>query len=503
MENLTLSGHDLNAEALEHVALGHPKITLSDAGLARMTDSRGLVDKAIADGIAVYGVTTGLGSRSGDALEAVALSAFSYQTLQGRAQDIGPPMPPHFVRAAMIVRLNTLLLGHSGARPEVAHHIREVLQAGLVPMVGSVGSIGAGDLVLNAAIGRCLMGEGQMQALDGVGPSDDKMRAAGIAALDPAPRDGLALANHTGVSTAGAALKLAKATRLYEATQAAAGLSLEAFRANLGPIEPRVLAVKPLPGQDAAAKQLRALLDGSALWHPGAARRLQDPLSFRNVVQIHGGLDTALRNLRTIVDIELNGSSDNPVALVETDEILSCGGYHTTELALAVEGVCRAWQHVAMAQVARIARLMEPDLTDLPLFLARQESGSNGFAPLLKVVEDLAADITRAAQPTPVWPSINARGIEDALTAAPSAIRALAQIMGHAARLTAIELTIAAQGIDLRKDLLTLGPAMQRWHARTRARVAGLDHDRPMGAEIEALAQDLLVYRDDKSAGLP
>ncbi|MEO1138323.1 MAG: aromatic amino acid ammonia-lyase [Pseudomonadota bacterium] len=490
MSELWLTGSGLTAETLEHASMDGV-LYLCEDGLSRMEKSRVLVDRAIAQGVAVYGVTTGLGARSGEILDADTLADFSRVTLNGRAQAMGAPLPNAAVRAAMIVRLNTFLLGHSGARPDVAQHLCAVLNAGLVPVVGGIGSIGASDLVLTATMGRALLGEGLMSGPNGVGSAAEVMAAGGIQPLMPAPRDGLALANHTGFSAGLAGLALARVSRLYCAAQAGAALTMEGFRANLSPMDAKVLAVKPLPGQQKAAQGLSALLEGSELWLDGTARRLQDPLSIRNAVHIHGGVASAIVQLRMVLDVELNGSSDNPVALADTGDLLSCGGYHTTELALAVDGVSRAWQHLAMAQLARIARMMEPDLTGLTMFLAQPESGSNGFAPLLKVAEDLAGEITQASQTAPVWPSINARGIEDALTGVMSGIRALDRVIDMGARLTALELVVAAQAVDLRTNV-RLGAPMTKWHAYVRDFVQVLQEDRPMGAEIEALALDLL-----------
>lgn len=489
---LELDGAGLTVETLARAARGGVPVRLAASGLARMRQSRALVDGAIAERIPVYGVTTGLGARSGEALDAETLAGFSLQTVRGRAHAVGERMPADQVRAVLIARTNSLLTGHSGARPELAEHLARVLNAGLVPVAGSLGTIGGGDLVINASIALSLIGEGRMTGPDGhEGPAAEMLRAAGLAPLELAPRDGLALANHTGFAAGAGALALAGAFMGFAAAQAAAALTLEGFRANLTPLDPRALAVKPLPGQARAAAGLTGWLEGSALWQPGAARRLQDPLSLRNLPQIHGGAAAALEQAREVVEIELNGASDNPVALAESGQIVSCGAYHTTELGLALEAVARAWQHLAMAQVARIARMMEPDLTGLPLFLARPDSGSNGFAPVLKVVEDLAAEIARAAAPLAVWPSINARGIEDCLTSAPAAVRGLAQVNRLASRLTAIEILVAAQAVELRGTEGALGPPMKALLSGIRAVAPPLGPDRPLAGEIEALAAAL------------
>jgi len=492
MAKLLLNGAGLTVEALAAAARGTGGVALAESGLAKMRETRALIDHAIANRIPVYGVTTGLGARSTEALDAETLAGFSLQTVRGRAHAVGEPMPRDTVRALMLARLNTLLTGYSGARPEVAEYLAAVLDANLVPVAGGLGSIGGGDLVLNATVALALIGEGRMTGPDGQeGPSADMLRAAGIEPLQLAPRDGLALANHTGFTAGQGALALDSALTGFAAAQAAACLTMEGFRANLTPLDPRALAAKPLPGQTIAAEGLRTLLEGSALWQPGTARRLQDPLSIRNTVQIHGGTAAALAKARPIVETELNAASDNPIAIAETGEVISCGAYHSTELGLALESVSRAWQHLAMGQVARIARMMDPDFTGLPLFLARPDSGSNAFAPVLKLAEDLAAEITQAAMPQPVWPSINANGVEDSLTSAPVAARTLTRITDLGRRLTAIELMVGAQAADLRGITADLGPPMTGLYRAIRALSPQIDTDRPLTNDMESLAKHI------------
>lgn len=492
MAELLLTGRSLTVATLAEAARGGVMVRLAPEGLERMRGSRALVDEVIAKGIAVYGVTTGLGARATEALDAETLAAFSGRTLRGRAHAVGDKAPDAAVRACLIVRLNSFLSGHSGARPEVATHLADVLNAGCVPVTGAIGSIGGGDLVLNATIGQALVGEGEMKGPDGaVGTAAEVLRRVGIAPLELAPREGLALANHAGFFAGAAAVALVAASQAFEAAQSAATLSMEGFRANLTPLDPRALAVKPLPGQQIAAEGLRARLQGSALWQKGAARRLQDPLSLRNVAQIHGGVAGALTQAGAVVEIEINGASDNPIAVVDSGEMISCGAYFTTELGLAVEAVSRAWVHLAMAQVARISKMLAPAFSGLPLFLAQPDSGSNAFAPVLKVVEDLAVEIARAAQPGQVWPSINAAGAEDCMSSAPAAVRGLEQIADLALRLTAVELMVAAQAVELRGCDGDLGPEMAAAYIAVREISPKIDADRPLGGEIDALADSL------------
>ncbi|MCA0930405.1 aromatic amino acid ammonia-lyase [Ruegeria profundi] len=496
MEKLWLDGTSLTVEALSQAARNAAPIELAPAGLEAMARSHALVGQAIRDRVPVYGVTTGLGARATEVLSAEALAEFSVQTLRGRAHAIGPEEVPELVRAGLIVRLNTMLKGHSAARPEVAEHIAACLNAGLTPVVGQIGSIGAADLVLNATAGLALIGGGRMRDSKGrVGPSADMMEAHGIKPLNLAPRDGLALANHSSTVSGMAALAVSGAAGVFEAAQTAAALSMEGFRANTGPLAHHVLMVKPHPGQLQAAERLRLRLEGGALLEPGHARRLQDPLSFRNIAQIHGAAGMALTRAEECLELEINSASDNPVAFAEKGEITSCGAYFTAEITSAVETLSRSLVPLAAAQLARTAKLLNPEFSVLPNFLAMPDSSSNGFAPVMKVAESLFCELAHTAQPVPVWPSLNANGVEDCLTNSPAAVKALLQITGHLQRLTAIELLVACQAVELRGTAGSLGSFLSSTCRRIREISPALNEDRPLAEDIERLAESISQNR--------
>jgi histidine ammonia-lyase len=483
-----LDGSALTIGQLVAVARG-ARVALVPQGLTRMQASRAVIDRKVAERRPVYGVTTGLGARAAEMLDEASLAAFSLQTLRGRAQATGTAEPPERVRAGLAVRLNTLLSGLSGASPQLAHHIAACLNAGLTPLTGEIGSVGPSDLVVNATVGLALIGEGWMVGPDGPVPAAQALAVAGVAPLALGPRDGLALAGHCGPSAGTAALAHAATAATLGAAQSAAALSLEGFRGNLATLSPAALMAKALPGQQGAAADLIRWLQGSALWAPGAARRLQDPLSLRHIAQIHGALHLALEQAKRIITIELNGASDNPVVEVESGDVVPTGAYYTAELGLVCEMASRAILVVAMAQIARITRLLDPRLSGLPAFLAPERSNSNGFAPLIKTAEALVAEIAQAAQPPAIWPSLSALGVEDTMTTAPVAARALGRAADGLTRLCALELMVAAQAVELAGSRAALGAPLARLHDQIRRIAPPLAEDRPLSAEIEALSQ--------------
>ncbi len=489
--SLDLDGHSLTCTALEAAALGRPEITLSDEGLARMARSRTLINDVIAREVPVYGVTTGLGALAGTALGADELAHYSTQTIRGRAHATGALLPAAEVRAALLVRLNTLLLGASGAAPQIAQGLRSVLEAGLTPAVGEHGSIGAGDLILNATAALALIGEGHFLSEDGMVRLNaaDALNAASLDPLTCGPRDGLALANHAGFSAGVCALGVAGASRAYEAAQTAATLSLEGFRANLSPYDERVIALKAQAGEAEATRGICQRLAGSALFNPGEARRLQDPLSLRNIPQVHGLAHSAIAQARNIVETELNGASDNPATLLDDGEILSTGNYLTPHLTSAAETVMRAFVHLATAQVARISKLLSDRFTGLPLFLAAPGGTSSGFAPMIKVAEALLTELNAAAQPAPLWSSACADGVEDVMASSHSAGRALLRVAALSHRLNAIEFMVAAQAVDLRQLGENAAPAVRRTVKQVRAHSPAPSHDRPLAEDIDKLAE--------------
>ncbi len=283
-DTVILDGHNLNVSTLMDLSEGGHLIELDKIGYEQMTKSRNVVEQSLQSEKPIYGLTTGLGAKVSEKLEASQLEEFSRQTLRGRAHAIGEPLPVRVVRAAMIIRLNSLLKGMSGASPAIADHLLLCIEKSLTPLVGGIGSIGASDLCLGATMGLSLIGEGFMvNGRGAVMPSSDAMSAHAL-------RQSVSSLKHA---------------------QTAGAMTMEAFRSNLSPLGTFALTANPQPGQLEVASQLRKLLGGSGLWEQNMARKLQDPLSIRNIVQVHGAMESSIQFAKEIIEVEINASSDN------------------------------------------------------------------------------------------------------------------------------------------------------------------------------------------------
>lgn len=489
---IALTGQGLDAETLASVARDGRPVAIAPEAQQRLVASRAVVERKLDSGEAVYGLTTGLGPRVGHRLERDDLAAFSRRTLLGRANAVGPPLPRDQVRALLAVRLNGLLNGGAGVSPAVAQALTDFLNYGLHPRVPSVGSVGASDLCVLAHVGLALTGEGRIEFDGEDQPADQALRSAELTPLALGPKDGLAICSASSMSAGIAGLVLHDTGQLWRLAQLAAAMTFEAFRANLTPLDPRAAVARPAPGQTESAAHLQALLAGGQLTEPKAARRLQDPISLRVVAPVHGSLLAAIRFLAPAVDAEINGAGDNPLVLPDDDSILSTGNFHTPALTLALETITQAMAQVAAVSVARAARLQTGRLTGLPDALSPRDAGHSGLGPFLKIGETLLQEVRHLALPAVPDLRWAADGVEDDITNTPLAAKKAADAVTRLRLLIGVELIVAAQAIDLRAPD-RLAPPVKCALTALRNVVPMLDDDRPLGTELELLADRLLT----------
>lgn len=489
---LLLTGRTLKIADVQAVAVDGRKVEIAKQCRQRMAAGRAVVDRYFNDNIPAYGLNTGLGVRATEMLSVDEAAEFSTKMVRGRAQAIGQPLPVSAARAAMLVRLNTLLSGEAGASAAVADALLDALNTGVTPVMPATGSIGAGDLVVMAAVPHALMGEGEA-VFDGERMSAaDALRKAGLKPLKLGPKDGLVLCNNQAHSASFACLAARSARTVLDAANISAALVMEGFRANMSPLSCAAAGLRPQAGQVETAKAFRDLLDGSALMQEGTARRLQDPISLRSIIQTHGAVYAALDVLEAAIDVEINHAPDNPAVLLAEDRIVSTGNYHTPWLSQALDVTARTLAVLANDAVSRIQRLCTPEISGLAPLLSSAATDRAGFGPLLKPVEALRANIIHLASPVPVIPSFNAGGVEDAATFTPLAASKLMQLCEQLSYLLAYELLAGAQALDLAAPD-GVAPRLAVAHQQIRALSAFLDDDRPIGREVEAIACELVL----------
>ncbi|WP_234444292.1 HAL/PAL/TAL family ammonia-lyase [Streptomyces sp. NRRL F-525] len=492
------------------VAVAHhgAQVALTDEVLPRLARERAVVDDVVDRQIPTYGLTTGLGARSSYALPRTELDAFSVRTVRGRANAVGDPLPTPVVRAALLARVNGLAGGGSGVRPEIVRLLVALLNARVHPVIPEVGSIGASDLCQMAHVGLVVIGEGSAEYGDEVLHGATALRRAGLTPAALGPKDGHVLCSASPLAAGVGALALHEAGAVLTLAQAVTALTYEGFRANTSPLDARVLALRPAPGQSRAAAELLALLDGGELTDPRNARRVQDPVSLRCAAQMHGAGYAALDFADAALAPELNGCGDNPVVLTGvgdnpevpggTSEIVSSGNFHTPALALAFDTLALALTQTAAISAERMRRLLDPNVSGLPANLSPYGPERSGFAPLVKTAQALVAEIRMLAVPVCVDPRQGADAVEDDSTNAALGARRLTTMLGRLRQLLAVEAVVAAQAVDLAAPG-TLGRGPEFLRRAIREVVPTLNDDRPGGVDVETVSRDILGSDDVRS----
>ena len=473
------------------VAGGGAPVVLAPDARARMLESRLVVERALARGDTVYGLTTGVGSQKRSDVPTAEQARFNRLMVLAHCVGHGATAPAAFVRAAMLVRAEGLALGSAGVRPVVVEALLDALNAGVAPRVHLVGSLGQSDLSPLAEIARALIGEG---------PDAGLMEQAGLSPLRPAPREALALISSNAFSVGIAALALDSAWASMHALELSAALALEGFVANVAAIDPAVGTLRPHAGIAQTIDRLRAHLDGGALLSGARApRNLQDPLCFRVIPQTHASARHALGHAADLVETELRSVGDNPAVLVDEDRFLAHGNHDMSLIAVALDYARLGLAQAVTIANERIQKLLDRRFSGLPSGLrAHEDLAEDGLAAIGHGSTALAAEIRLLAAPVSLEQPTSgaAEGIEDRITLAPVAARRLHEMTGYATRLATVELVCAAQAVDLRAVAGELGRGAAIGYAAARAHMpfvgagqAPLDDLDPLVDRLDELAR--------------
>jgi histidine ammonia-lyase len=447
-----LTGDHLSVEDVVAVARDRVRVSLSPDALLRMRQARDVVDAMYAGEQAVYGLNTGLGSFSRYRISADQLRRFSFDTVADMSSSYGRPLPPEVVRAMMVARVNGMAKAGVGVRCELAQLLIEVLNRDVDPEVREVGSVGQGDLSEMSDIGKVLIGIGHAE----VGGTAMSGRAAlarvGLEPIELGPKEALALISANGVTLGRGALVLHDVADLVDLLHAAAALSLEGFGGNLSIIHPGTGHLQPQVGLGTATARLGQMLEGSHLWEPGAARNLQDPLSFRCVPRSHGALYDALNYARFNLEAELNAANDNPLVLVDEGEIVSGGNFDVVGLAMAFDLLRLGIANAIKGTNERVQKLLWHHFSGLPSELAFEQGPTNGLKPMGRWCAALAAEARSLARPVTLdYAGQVAEGVEDDASMAPLSVRRTHELVSLVHRTVVYELITAAQAVDMRE----------------------------------------------------
>ncbi|MFZ5661500.1 MAG: HAL/PAL/TAL family ammonia-lyase [Pseudomonadota bacterium] len=543
---IRLDGRSLTRAQLVAVARGAP-VELDERQLPAVARAAAFLAEQVRREEPIYGVSTGFGSnadrllgahRVRDALPgAPAADETLHEELQRNliethAVCVGEPFAPEIVRAMLCIRINTLMRGHSGVRVETLQALAAMLNAGIVPVVPQLGSVGAsGDLAPLSHLAIVLLGGGEAFFRGERLPGAEALRRAGLAPIRLSYKEGLALNNGTAQMLACGVLALDTLEKLLDVADLAAAMTLDAFAGRMGAFAEEVHALRPHPGQVQVAANLRALLRGSTLveipyhlvprfrpWSPaswdtpesqalrfdigwdwvpfqqrhgrekfyrrfrpfrgGKKHQPQDSYSLRCIPQVHGAVRDAVAQAARVLDIELNALTDNPIVFPDAQaeyveqQVVSAGHFHGMPLALAMSYVKAAIPVLASIAERRLNKLVDPATNDgLPAFLiGNEDSTESGLMIVQYTAAAIVNDLASRAHPASVYSIPTSANAEDHVSMGANEARHVLAMTDDLGKVLALELIVAAQALDLRRDMINAARDLaRRADARTLA----------------------------------
>lgn len=436
MSSLVLGAEPLTCTSLVNMATAAPvEVSVDAEAMLQIQAGNRAVAYLVDHAIPAYGVTTGVGSQKSHVVRAEELDDYNRRLISGHATRVpSTPVAPDVVRAALIVMLQQFTSGAAGVSPELVGLLCHAMVMPEMPSVDAAGTVGASDLVPLAQIADWLLGLPEASGL-------------------PGPKEALALINSNAISLATGAFRIHQVDRLLDRLDIAAALTMEGFRANLDAISEPVNSVHGRAGQAESAARLRLLLTGSLLWEDGQARLLQDPLSFRNVSQIHGAAREFTGWLTRVWDTELNAVTVNPLVNVGPKPVYSHGNMDSTRMTLALDGCRQAIAKAIDVSGERIHKIQWPSFSGLPIGLAAEDDPVGGvqFLNLGHIAASLITSVKIWAQPH-LLHSVGqlADGVEDTASHALHAVHDLERQLDACNAVIAIETTIAVWAIERR-----------------------------------------------------
>src|SRR4051794_22499748 len=479
-------------------------VQLGDDALAAMAESREVIDDLAGDDVAHYGISTGFGALATKKIPPRRRVQLQRSLVRSHAAGTGPEVEREVVRALMLLRLSTLATGRTGVRPSTALAYAAMLGAGITPVVHEYGSLGcSGDLAPLAHVALALMGEGEVRDADGVRrPAADALAAAGLAPVELAEKEGLALVNGTDGMLGMLVLALHDLRLLLTTADLAAALSVEALLGTTAVFAADLQALRPHPGQAASAANLRTLLhrseivaaqqDSDGKDSDGKNRvftRVQDAYSLRCAPQVHGAARDTLDHAAAVTGRELSAAIDNPVVTPD-GRVESNGNFHGAPVGYVLDFLAIAVADVASMSERRTDRFLDMARSNgLPPFLGAEPGVDSGLMIAQYTAAGIVSELKRLAVPASVDSIPSSAMQEDHVSMGWAAARKLRRAVDGLTRVLAIELLTAARALDLRAPL---APAPATGAVRDAVRAAGVAGPGPdafLAPDLETVAE--------------
>ena len=466
----------LSLDDIKEIIDNHEQIRLSKEAEEAIIKCRKYLDSKMEDiGRPVYGVTTGFGSLCNITIPEDQLSQLQHNLVMSHACGTGEEVNPTIVRIMLLLKVQSLSYGHSGAQLITVQRLLDMFNNDIVPVVYTQGSLGAsGDLVPLAHMSLPLIGMGEVRWKGQVLPAAQVWKQMGWEPLTLQSKEGLALLNGTQFMSAHACWSLIKSYRLSKWADIIGAMSLDAFDGRIEPFLPLTHKLRTHTGQLDTAERFMKILHGSELIRREKVH-VQDPYSFRCIPQVHGAVKDNIRYVRSVIENEINSATDNPNIFPDEDMIISAGNFHGEPIAIPMDALGIALSELSNISERRTYQLISGD-RGLPRFLVAKPGLNSGFMIPQYTAASIVSQNKMYSWPASVDSIPSSQGQEDHVSMGSNSATKLVKIADNCERVLAIELMNAAQAIDFRRPAKT-SPLLEEIIADYRKEVPFVDTD--------------------------
>lgn len=481
-------GERLQVQDVVRVARDNAPVAIHETAKTKVKQSRSYVERLLTKNKTVYGITTGFGKLANVRIAPSDTQLLQRNLILSHAMGVGEPLPTEVVRAMLLLRAQSLAFGHSGVRLELLELLVDCLNAHVHPIIPSQGSVGAsGDLAPLAHMSLLLIGEGKAEYQGDILVAREALERAGLEPLTLEAKEGLALINGTQAMTAMGALVLADAHELATCADIAGAMSLEALKGTLSAFDECVVQVRSHPGAKHTADNLRRLGANSPIHKDHEdCEKIQDAYSLRCMPQVHGSSRDALTHALEVVTREINSVTDNPLVFADDDKVISAGNFHGQPVALVMDYTKLAIAELANISERRTEHMLDPAVSGLPAFLARQGGLNSGLMISQYTAASLVSENKVLAHPASVDSIPTSANQEDHVSMGTTSARQAAMVLNNAQWVIAIELLNASHALEFHLPLVP-GPGVKAAYEAVRRVVMPLESDRLMTDDLEAV----------------
>ncbi|NQW30850.1 MAG: histidine ammonia-lyase [Ignavibacteria bacterium] len=484
--HLELDGNSLTIDQLNSwLETADGTIGISDAAWIQVEKARSAVDKWIAEERVVYGMTTGFGEFANVFIPNAQVEQLQENLIISHSAGMGELLPKKVTLCMMVLRINALSKGFSGIRRSTLEAMIAMVNKRLIPDVPSQGSVGSsGDLAPLSHLALALIGRGTIQGR----ASAEVLIENGINPVRLAAKEGLALINGTQMMCAFGVMSVGKARMLAATADIAGALSLDALRGTDNAFDARLHAVRPHPGQQITAANLRTLLANSEIRnsHRAGDNKVQDAYSLRCMPQVHGATRDTIEYVASVVEREMNSATDNPLIFADDDIHIEGGNFHGQPIALVLDFLAIAVAELASISERRTERMVNTALGGLPRFLTTNGGLNSGMMIAQYTAAALVSENKILAHPASVDSIPTSANQEDHNSMGSIAARKLWQVVKNVEAVISIELLCAAQALNLLLPLRSSAP-LERVHKIIRTVVPFAEEDRVLYHDMEAV----------------